>query len=329
MIKLTSELKEDYVCLNTDTEVSLIDKNFVLNRLSKAHIPLMISSLTIREIEVNVHETKKYVNFSIYLSSKKDSKKMIEIHKEMHLIEDLKTNMLIENDILESKNIIINIQEKKIVISSCQNMIIEVKIHQRDSFVRRNVISQFASVVSSEFYAKISYKMKNLSSNKDFLFESFSEISVFIYAHIIDVKTTEVIVRNESSRSMKISRNFKLEVTQKIQYENCFYASQKHHLALQILKKNLLIEELKVESTINQITNDAQHSLKKSRLRSSSENSRIRVFAEQVDDKSEEKIFFEITVYENDVERQKFDKVINEFSNIWKDEEFINVSKKQ
>jgi hypothetical protein len=131
MIKLTFNLKEDYVCLNIDTEVFLIDKNFVFNRLSKVHIHLMINSLTVREIEINVHETKKYMNLSIYLSSKKDSKKMTKIHKKMHLVENLKINMLIKNDILESKDIIINIQEKKVIISSCQNMIIEMKIHQK------------------------------------------------------------------------------------------------------------------------------------------------------------------------------------------------------
>jgi hypothetical protein len=195
-------------------------------------------------------------------------------------------------------------------------MIIEVKIHQKDSFVRRNVISQFVNLISFDFYAKTLYKIKNLSTNRDFLFESFSKVLVSIYAHVIDVKTTEIIVRNESKRSMKISRNFKLEVTQKIQYENCFYASQKHHLALQILKKNSFTKELKVESTINQITNNIQHSIEKSKLRLSLENSRIRVAAKQVNDKSKKKIFFEITIYENDVERQKFDKIINEFSNI-------------
>ncbi len=85
----------------------------------------MISFLTIREIDANVHEMKKYVNFSIYLSSKINSKKKIEIHKKIHLVENLKINMFINNDILESKNIIINIQEKKVIISNCQNLIID------------------------------------------------------------------------------------------------------------------------------------------------------------------------------------------------------------
>jgi hypothetical protein len=224
LIKLRSDLnvEEDYVCLDTEIEAFLTNKQFVLKRLSTTHIHLMTSSLTIRDIEANIHEIKKYVNFSIYLSSKNNSIKMIEIHRKMYLVKELKTNMLIENDIFESKRFIIDVQEKKTTIRSCQNLIIDVKIHQRESFVRRNVVNQFATVISSESFVKILYKIKDLSSNRDFLFESFSEVSVFIYAHVIDARTTEIIVRNESAKLMKISRNFKLDVAQEIQYDDCF-----------------------------------------------------------------------------------------------------------
>ncbi len=90
----------------------------------------MTNSLIVRKIDANVHETKKYVNFSIYLSSKNDSIKMIEIHREMHFVEELKINMFIENDILKLKEIIINVQQKKITIRNCENLVIDVKIHQ-------------------------------------------------------------------------------------------------------------------------------------------------------------------------------------------------------
>ncbi len=176
----------------------------------------MTTFLIVRDIESNVHETKKYVNFSIYLSSKNDSTRLIEIHRELHLVKKLKINMFIENDILRSKEIIINVQQKTTIIRSCENLIIEIKIHQRRFFVRRNIINQFVKIIFSEVYVKISYKMKDLSLNRDFLFESFLKIFVFIYAHVIDARTIDVIVRNESAKSMKISKNFKLDVAQKI-----------------------------------------------------------------------------------------------------------------
>jgi hypothetical protein len=223
----------------------------------------------------------------------------------MHLIKSLKANMLIDNDILKSKEIIINVQEKKTTIRSCQNLIIDVKIHQRESFVRRNVVNQFAIVISSDSFVKISYKMKDLFSNRDFLFESFSEVSVSIYAHVIDVRITDVIVRNESTKSMKILKNFKLNVTQEIQYEDCFYASQKHQLALQTPKKNSITQKLKIDLTIEE-----------NKSRPSSKNPKIRVAADQVNEKFEKKISFEVTAFDDEYEKQKFDRLINEFSKI-------------
>jgi hypothetical protein len=103
---------------------------------------------------------------------------------------------------------------------------------------------------------------------------------------------------------MKISKNFRLEIAQEIQYDDCFYVSQKHHLVLQVSKKNRITERLKADTAIE------------SSSKSSVENPKIRVFADQVDDKFEKKISFDVIVYENESEKQKFDRLINEFSKI-------------
>jgi hypothetical protein len=94
---------------------------------------------------------------------------------------------------------------------------------------------------------------------------------------------------------MKISSNFRLEVAQKIQYDDCFYASQKHQLALQISKKNSIVEDLKIRLTIDE-------NFDVDRSRSSSENSKIRIIADEMKEKFEENISFKVTVYENKAE---------------------------
>jgi hypothetical protein len=114
---------------------------------------------------------------------------------------------------------------------------------------------------------------------------------------------------------MKISKNFKLDVAQKIQYDDCFYASQNHQLAVQTSKKNSIIEDLKADSIFEEIADFISEEVV-DRSRSSSKNSKIRVSVNQIDEKFEEKISFEVIVYENESEKQKFDKLINEFSKI-------------
>jgi hypothetical protein len=56
--------------------------------------------------------------------------------------------------------------------------------------------------------------------------------------------------------------------------------------------------------------------IEENRSRSSSKNSKIRVVADQIDEKFEKKISFEITAFDDEEEKQKFDKLINEFSEI-------------
>ncbi len=206
LIKLRSDFtKKDYVCLDIDTKASLTNKDFVLKRLLKTHINLITTFLIVKDIKANVHKIKEYVNFSIYLSNRNDFIRLIKIHREIHLIENLKTNMLIKNDILESKDIIIDVQNKKTIIRNCQNIIMKIKIHQQELFVRRNVFNQFVNIISLESYAKISYKVKNLSANRDFLFELFSEVLISIYVYIINARIIEIIVCNKFSKLVKIS----------------------------------------------------------------------------------------------------------------------------
>jgi hypothetical protein len=56
--------------------------------------------------------------------------------------------------------------------------------------------------------------------------------------------------------------------------------------------------------------------VEENKSRSSSKNSKIRVAADQMNEKSEEKISFEVTAFDDEYEKQKFDKLINEFSKI-------------
>jgi hypothetical protein len=79
-------------------------------------------------------------------------------------------------------------------------------------------------------------------------------------------------------------------------------------LTLQTFEKNSIFDDLNVELTIE---NSSMN-----RSRSSSENSKIRIVVDELNEKFEEKISFEIIVYEDENEKQKFDRLINEFSKI-------------
>ena len=68
-------------------------------------IKKMSKSLRVKNLNVIIHNTNQYILISIYVFDikKNDIKILYRIIREIHLIDNLKTHMLIENDIVESK----------------------------------------------------------------------------------------------------------------------------------------------------------------------------------------------------------------------------------
>ena len=96
--------------------------------------------MKIREIEFSKYETFEYIIQNLYFSKldDKDHKMLIYIRRELYIVDDLRTKMLIGNDILELKDFVINVINKKTRINNCK---IEIKIffRSRDEFVKRKI----------------------------------------------------------------------------------------------------------------------------------------------------------------------------------------------
>lgn len=132
----------------------------------------MITSISRKRLDITKHTTNKYVILSMYFQNKKnDALANIVIIREVHLMKELKTSLLIENDILKSEMIDISNSTRSIYIDSC-DVIISISI-------KTNIKSQFRFVHAFKAFV-LSLKSKRLISihnivslsNKDFLFKS-------------------------------------------------------------------------------------------------------------------------------------------------------------
>ena len=85
-------------------------------------IRTMIMSITIRDLKINKHLTDKYAIIFIYFKEKDQQKNEIRamIIKEVHLINDLKVNILFENDIFDFELFDIFMLTNTIYIKSCK-----------------------------------------------------------------------------------------------------------------------------------------------------------------------------------------------------------------
>ena len=141
------------------------------------------------------HENLKYVICDIHL--KKNDKLITSIlRRKIYLMNNFKTNMLINNNIIKSKNIIINLIKKQtFIINIDVTILIKIKLLKND--IQRSIYIRKIIVVL--FYIKIIVFINdiNLSKNKNFLFEFIENVNFTFYVHLIDAFIFVVIIRND------------------------------------------------------------------------------------------------------------------------------------
>ena len=144
-IVLNSNMKVFSECLNTSANITLANIKFVKAQCKNLSIKTMISFITVRDLNVNRHSTNKYVILSMYFSDKNKDENFVKILiiREIHLIDDLKANIFIENDVLNSKKFDIFISTSSVYIENCD---VTISI-----FVKNRSIFRTASIHATKF----------------------------------------------------------------------------------------------------------------------------------------------------------------------------------
>ena len=186
----------------------------------------MIIFLKIRDLNTNRHQIWKYAICDIHLSDIKNEKKITFLFsREIHLINELKINMLLNNDIIDSKQIVFDVTKKFVYIDSI-DVFITLNIRSSKIVVQRLIHLLKIIVVSSHAELTISIHNVNLSTNRNFLFESNDDIELNMYAHLIDVIITIILIRNDKNLSIKMFKNYRLEHVIEIDFSNVFHIQE-------------------------------------------------------------------------------------------------------
>ena len=242
-IALATNFKFDDVCLDIEIDVILIDREFFKAQTSTISIRTMTTSLKIRDLDTTKYQSFEYAIVDIYLSSTRstnDEKINALIRREIYLIDNLKANMLIENDIIDLEKIVIDMHKRETLITSCE-ITIFLEIKTQSDVVNRSVPLRKTTIIPSRIEMSISIHYTNIFNSRDFLFESEKEcVSLALYAHMIDVFTRAILVRNDKEQLVRIRRNQRLDRVSKINFSNVFLIDSSdesiHQLAIQELK---------------------------------------------------------------------------------------------
>lgn len=138
-------------------------------------------------------------------------------------MDNLQANILGGNEILSSKRFVINIKNMCAFIKSCE-VTIPVNTKQCKYFLTRKLLASKEKRIPLHLDLMIPLVLVLLSDNCNFLFYPTTQANLILYTHIIDHKTSKILVRNTSNRLLHILYCQKLDHIINIAYNNCFLA---------------------------------------------------------------------------------------------------------
>ncbi len=317
------------VYADIECTMSLSDREFI--ELITLNFAIKIRKLTfsilIRDIENKIYNSDEYILINNFIKETllNNTSAIAFFQREVHLINDLKMKMFIDIDILNLKWIEINLNDRILQINSCQDIIIKINIVTRKKAnLKRIVKSQEKIIISSHVFLKILVKIKDLSKNQDFIFESKYDQNMTtwddLYAHIVNVSLFFVQLQNDIDQSLTIHRYARLEFVTEYNEDECFLANSINNHLVTIKwkhkraswKKSIDVTMLVIIFALDEIIKDAK------KLTSV----RITLTVEQV-------LSNEITIFDNEFIFTQILNMMTFYLKIWTDQStIINVSEK-
>ncbi len=195
------------LCADSRIFMFLINREFLERNVSDRNIKRTQFKLKMREIEFKIHDTFAYCNLDLYFQKKfedQQQSKLTHITDEFHLVNDLQINVLIEMNIMSSKECILNFKIKNMIFFACENIAIFIFIVRTKQFVNRSVLAAEKIVISFHFNMIVFIKIRRKSlSNRDYIFNSKKEILLNsekrFFNHVLFNSFVKILVRNTST----------------------------------------------------------------------------------------------------------------------------------
>lgn len=144
------------ICFDISCRVIFINKYWLLKRLSNQKINIMSSSLKVRGIRASKYESSEFVALALYFPGKNGVGDLVyaTLQYKIHLVESLHANLLIGNNIMSLKAMVINLGKKTVLIDACR-VTIDINAKQWGQFLARKLLTSQNSVILAHSKAMI------------------------------------------------------------------------------------------------------------------------------------------------------------------------------
>lgn len=182
--------------------------------------------LKIRDIGASKHKSEDFALTTIYIPSidKKSHEVYASINCKLHLVDRLKANMLVDNDMLCIEEFTINLAISSALIRSCV-VKININVRQHSEFLRHRALASTPTIISPHLEALVAFQHIELPNSCDFLCYPFPQQHLILYSHLFNHSSTKVLVRNNADYAVKIPLYHRLGCVIKLPYKSCFATS--------------------------------------------------------------------------------------------------------
>jgi len=105
--------------------------------------------------------------------TKKDILTIVAITRQVHLVNDLKVKVLIDNDMIIFKKVLFDFDRQELRINSCKDLRTQINTKAKESFfIKQFVKLRIKTTISPFKIVDVSIILKSLLLDRDFLFES-------------------------------------------------------------------------------------------------------------------------------------------------------------
>ena len=199
-------------CLDTGCGMSMGDRSFLRRLIPSFTTKKHDNPITLRGIGSNRHSTVEWTTVSFFLKGETQAGKpvMIKFTRDIHVVDNLKANILIGMDILGPEGVVIDLPHQRVTFTNCNGVSVPVQATARDNVRIRRVVrtgKRHIIPAKSTGTVAVSLRGKGLLPDRDFLFEP--EMNG-VYAHFVDSTFDFVSVRNDTASPLVMPRHHRI-----------------------------------------------------------------------------------------------------------------------
>ncbi len=221
-----------------NAQYQLLIANFYIRNLS-TQCSSILFSLSKFAIQKNIYLfLSKYtiLKFSID-NSLRDVPIREKLQRQIYIVNNLKINILIESNILDSQKMHLDYKYKQLVIENCKEIAVSITITFVKNKINKIVKTFTALTILLKSSTMVPVRLRNntqLLSDRDFMFVFYQQIfnrfgfDDEIHFYVINVNFSIIQINNILDQSIKIDKNSCLESLQKYKKKSYYIAISKY-----------------------------------------------------------------------------------------------------